>query len=81
MPVSRPAWRLSLCPKPHLFTLATGLPAIRSCGAADIAVLPANCHKTAMCYCITTSGEVVPVWSRTNYDEVMLHCARIGFNP
>ncbi len=34
-----------------------------------------------MWYSITVSGEVTPVWSRTAYDEVMLHCARIGYNP
>jgi hypothetical protein len=34
-----------------------------------------------MCYHMTASGGVVPVWSWTTYDEVMLHCARIGFKP
>jgi hypothetical protein len=34
-----------------------------------------------MCYRITASGEVLPVWTRTAYDEVMLHCARIGYKP
>jgi hypothetical protein len=34
-----------------------------------------------MCYRITASGDVLPTGSRTNYDEVMLHCARIGYKP
>jgi hypothetical protein len=34
-----------------------------------------------MCFHMTASGGVVPVWSKTAYDEVMLHCARIGFKP
>jgi hypothetical protein len=34
-----------------------------------------------MCFHATTSGQILPVWSKTAYDEVMLHCARIGFKP
>jgi len=34
-----------------------------------------------MCFHLTASGLIVPLWSRTGYDEVMLHCARIGFKP
>jgi hypothetical protein len=30
---------------------------------------------------MTASGDVLPVWSKSAYDEVMLHCARIGFKP
>ncbi len=30
---------------------------------------------------MTASGDILPVWSKTAYDEVMLHCARIGFKP
>ena len=30
---------------------------------------------------MTSTGICLPVWSRTAYDEVMLHCARIGFKP
>lgn len=34
-----------------------------------------------MCFHLTASGLIVRLWSRTAYDEVMLHCARIGFKP
>ena len=34
-----------------------------------------------MCFHMTASGTLLPVWSKTAYDEVMLHCARIGFKP
>ena len=34
-----------------------------------------------MCFHMTASGAIVPVWTRTGYDEVMLQCARIGFKP
>ncbi len=34
-----------------------------------------------MFFVITRSGLREPVWTRTAYDEVMLHCARIGYNP
>lgn len=34
-----------------------------------------------MCFHMTTSGILLPVWTRTVHDEVMLHCARIGFKP
>jgi hypothetical protein len=30
---------------------------------------------------MTTSGILLPVWTRTVHDEVMLRCARIGFKP
>jgi hypothetical protein len=38
-------------------------------------------HRNGMCFHATISGAILPVWSRTAYDEVMLHCARIGFKP
>jgi hypothetical protein len=34
-----------------------------------------------MCFRITATGELVALSSRTEYDEVMLHCARIGYKP
>jgi|GEM_PF-3051469 len=40
-----------------------------------------KCHDSAMCFHLTASGLIIPLWSRTAYDEVMLHCARIGFKP
>lgn len=40
-----------------------------------------KCNKQLMCFHATMSGMIVPVWSKTTYDEVMLHCARIGFKP
>lgn len=40
-----------------------------------------KCDKPPMCFHATIAGEIVPVWSKTAYDEVMLHCARIGFKP
>lgn len=38
-------------------------------------------HKLRMCFHATISGVILPIWSKTAYDEVMLHCARIGFKP
>jgi hypothetical protein len=38
-------------------------------------------QKGGMCFRISASGTLLPLWSRTAYDEVMLHCARIGYNP
>jgi hypothetical protein len=34
-----------------------------------------------MCFRITRTGLCLPAGWRTNYDEVMLHCARIGYKP
>jgi len=34
-----------------------------------------------MCFRITSTGRLLPLATRTAYDEVMLHCARIGYNP
>jgi hypothetical protein len=34
-----------------------------------------------MYFTITRSGHLLPIWTHTSYDEVMLHCARIGFKP
>ena len=34
-----------------------------------------------MFFTITRRGHLLPMWGRTCYDEVMLHCARIGFKP
>jgi hypothetical protein len=40
-----------------------------------------KCHTKRMCFHATISGAILPVWSKTAYDDVMLHCARIGFKP
>lgn len=34
-----------------------------------------------MFYNITNDGSRNPVWSHCSADEVLLHCARIGYNP
>jgi len=34
-----------------------------------------------MFYRITGSGTLSAVWSRNLRDEMLLHCARIGFKP
>jgi hypothetical protein len=34
-----------------------------------------------MCFRITASGGIIPLFVHTAYDEVMLHCARIGYKP
>jgi hypothetical protein len=34
-----------------------------------------------MCFRITRTGLCLPAGCRTAYDEVMLHCARIGYKP
>jgi hypothetical protein len=38
-------------------------------------------HSPIMCFRITATGRLLPLSSRTEHDEVMLHCARIGYNP
>jgi hypothetical protein len=30
---------------------------------------------------MTSTGEILPVFTRTVHDEVMVNCARIGFKP
>jgi hypothetical protein len=47
----------------------------------SIAIPPDLRYNPSMCFHMTATGEVLPLWSRTAYDEVMLHCARIGFKP
>jgi len=49
--------------------------------AVFLAELCESWHKQAMCFHATNSGAILPIWSKTAYDEVMLHCARIGFKP
>ena len=34
-----------------------------------------------MCFSISITGTLLPLWRRTAYDEVMLHCARVGYKP
>ena len=34
-----------------------------------------------MCCHMTSSGQVLPIWTRNRHDEVMVNCARIGFKP
>lgn len=34
-----------------------------------------------MFYQISDTGLLLTNWRRTFYDEVMLHCARIGYKP
>ena len=46
-----------------------------------LAEVPGKWHKAGMCFHATLSGAILPVWSKTAYDEVMLRCARIGFKP
>jgi hypothetical protein len=46
-----------------------------------LAKVPWKWHKQRMCFHATISGAILPIWSKTAYDEVMLHCARIGFKP
>jgi hypothetical protein len=38
-------------------------------------------HRAPMTVHITHSGRLVLLWTWTGHDEVMLHCARIGFKP
>ncbi|MFT3986076.1 hypothetical protein [Aestuariivirga sp.] len=47
----------------------------------QLAEMPLNWQKKPMCFHMTASGSILPLWSRTAYDEVMLHCARVGFKP
>jgi len=50
-------------------------------GARPLRKAPKSAISRAMCFHMTSAGDVLPVWSKTAYDEVMLHCARIGFKP
>jgi hypothetical protein len=34
-----------------------------------------------MFFSITRAGSLARVWSLNGHDEVMLHCARVGFKP
>lgn len=34
-----------------------------------------------MFYQISDTGLLLSLWTRTFHDEVMLHCARIGYKP
>ena len=47
----------------------------------DLLLLRALCNNHLMCFRITATGSLLPLSSRTEYDEVMLHCARIGYKP
>jgi hypothetical protein len=38
-------------------------------------------HSRTMCFRITASGDCLRTGSRTLKQEVMLHCARIGYKP
>ena len=44
--------------------------------------------RNRFCYCrfimlslITATGAILRDFTRSAYDEVMLHCARVGFKP
>ena len=39
------------------------------------------CHTPVMFFSITRAGSIARVWSLNGHDEVMLHCARVGFKP
>jgi hypothetical protein len=39
------------------------------------------CHILRMFFSITRAGSLARVWSLNGHDEVMLHCARVGFKP
>ena len=54
------------------------------CGLTETAELPRSAdlwHTCFMCFRITATGGLVTLSSRTEHDEVMLHCARIGYKP
>ena len=59
--------------------------AIENCGfgfgQVKVAYATWNWHKHHMCFHASISGAILPVWSKTGRDEVLLHCARIGFKP
>ncbi|MCB1380436.1 MAG: hypothetical protein KDK89_19015 [Alphaproteobacteria bacterium] len=55
--------------------------AAADCNGRFLAICFESCHNAPMCFHMTITGELVPVWTKTVYDEVMLHCARIGFKP
>jgi hypothetical protein len=60
------------------------MPPVRAISAPPLAVSckkPRFLYAFAMCCHMTSSGEIIPVWSRTVYDVVMQSCARIGFKP
>ena len=42
---------------------------------------PTPCYDAEMFFSITRTGSIARVWSLNGHDEVMLHCARVGFKP
>ena len=47
----------------------------------DLLPLRTLWHNGSMCFRITASGDCLRAGSRTLKQEVMLHCARIGYKP
>jgi hypothetical protein len=60
--------------------ILTSLPQ-KAAGRGFLAKRRRKWHDLFMCFHATMSGAILPVWSKTAYDEVMLRCARIGFKP
>jgi hypothetical protein len=79
------ATRLAAGQEKHAFSLVTAqkMTWLMQCFAApdSLRKMRKGAICRAMCFHATTSGAILPVWSKTAYDEVMLHCARIGFKP
>jgi hypothetical protein len=42
---------------------------------------PETCYPFSMFFSITRAGLLARVWSLNGHDEVMRHCARVGFKP
>jgi len=47
----------------------------------DLLIPQALWHSQSMCFRITATGECLPAGSRTLKEEMLLHCARIGYKP
>jgi hypothetical protein len=50
-------------------------------GLLQLAKIPRKRYKNAMCWHTTINGCVLLLRQRTLHDEMLLHCARIGFKP
>jgi len=83
-PEIAPARKLTDCLQlglQHVCKRRENLPLGMICDCVFLAKEPKKWHRRDMCFHATISGAILPIWSKTAYDEVMLHCARIGFKP
>jgi len=54
---------------------------MRTTGILPNSALRGIAAPAIMFYRISHTGLLLNLWTRTFHDEVMLHCARIGYKP